>query len=521
MQKRKYPACALPYDPRLSVLYEKEAPKPFLVVVAVALTKLSKGRQISSTPPMSVLFLALQYGTILYVVKRLVYYISVKRKFAKAAKGGCEPAHVFPRKDPLGIINAMAHGRARDQCRWPNYLLEVLDTVGKNTHTVWERPVGNNFLFTRDPENFKAVLATQAEAFILGEGRSQNFMDLFGPGVFTSEGNAWQHSRALVRPQFARQQISDVNRLEDHVQQLWRRLSIGNDRWTEVVDLQPLFLNLTIDMITELVFGYSVNSQDPLLRSPLPGVNPPDPAKFASNIDTAASWIARRTAFGKWYWLFQSRDFSRSCKEVHGYVDWFVQLELSRKAKSQADQSAGPNFVLLAELSKITQDPLVLRNETLNLIPAGRNTTASLLGWLFYFLSRKPSTYDKLRGAVLNDIGTSGVPDCTKLLSCQYLQYCLKESLRLCPGAPAIIRKATQNVIIPRGGGKDGNSPVLVPQNSFVVLCIHALHHREDIWGEDVEDFKPERWQEHQFAWDYLPFSAGPRKCLGRELLRQ
>lgn len=179
---------------------------------------------------MSVLFLTLQCGTIFYIVKQLLHYIWVKWKVTEGTKEGCEPAHVLSRKDPLGIINAIAHGRARDQCRWPNYLLEILDTGGNNIHTVWDRPLGNDFLFTRDPDNFKAVLATQAEAFVLGEGRSQNFMELFGRGVFTSEGKAWQHSRALVRPQFARQQFSDLNRLEDHVQQLWRRISIGNDR---------------------------------------------------------------------------------------------------------------------------------------------------------------------------------------------------------------------------------------------------------------------------------------------------
>ena len=472
---------------------------------------------------MSILLLTLQCGTAFYIVKRLLRYISARWRVYETARGGCEPARVIPKKGPLGIANVIAHGRARDQDRWPNYLVETLDTVGENINTAWEGALGNNFLLTRDPENARAVLATQAEAFVLGEGRSENFMDLLGRGVITSEGKDWQHSRALVRPQFARQEISDLKRLEFHLQQLWQRIPVGNDRWTDAVDLQSLFLNLTIDVITELVLGCSVNSQNPLLRPPLSGVDAPDPAKFASNIDAGGSFIARRASLGKWYWLHQSKAFNRNCKEVHDYIDWFVQLELSRRMKLQTGQTkpARRNFVLLEELSKTIQDPLVLRGETLNVIPAGRNTTAGLLGWLFYFLAREPSIYEKLREAVINDIGASGVPDCTKLLSCQYLQFCLKESLRLCPGTPAIIRKATRDVILPRGGGKHGNSPVLVPENSLVLLCIHAMHHRVDLWGKDVEDFRPERWRERPFAWDYLPFSAGPRKCIGRKSLHQ
>ena len=43
------------------------------------------------------------------------------------------------------------------------------------------------------------------------------------------------------------------------------------------------------------------------------------------------------------------------------------------------------------------------------------------------------------------------------------------------------------------------------------------MHHRKDIWGEDVEDFKPERWEGKKVGWEYLPFNGGPRICLGQQ----
>ena len=189
-----------PYNPCLHVKHDNEVPQPFFVFVAIARNILSKDTQISSIWPMSVLFLAIQCGAIFYILKRLLRYLSASSKVGEAARGGCEPAHVIPRKGPLGIANAMAHSQARDQCRWPNYLVEIFDTVGENINTAWEGALGSNYLLTRDPENSKDGLATQAEAFILGEGRSENFMDLLGRGVITSEGKASQHSRALVRP---------------------------------------------------------------------------------------------------------------------------------------------------------------------------------------------------------------------------------------------------------------------------------------------------------------------------------
>lgn len=43
------------------------------------------------------------------------------------------------------------------------------------------------------------------------------------------------------------------------------------------------------------------------------------------------------------------------------------------------------------------------------------------------------------------------------------------------------------------------------------------MHHRKDIWGEDAEEFKPERWQNKIVGWEYLPFNGGPRICLGQQ----
>lgn len=43
------------------------------------------------------------------------------------------------------------------------------------------------------------------------------------------------------------------------------------------------------------------------------------------------------------------------------------------------------------------------------------------------------------------------------------------------------------------------------------------MHHRKDIWGEDVEEFRPERWEGKKVGWEYLPFNGGPRICLGQQ----
>jgi cytochrome P450 len=99
----------------------------------------------------------------------------------------------------------------------------------------------------------------------------------------------------------------------------------------------------------------------------------------------------------------------------------------------------------------------------------------------------------------------------------------LNLALRLYPSVPVNTRTAVENTILPVGGGSDRKSPVLIPKGTPVAFSVYALHRRSDLYGMDAECFRPERWDEdlplfkdkttHNYG--YLPFSGGPRACLG------
>lgn len=98
-------------------------------------------------------------------------------------------------------------------------------------------------------------------------------------------------------------------------------------------------------------------------------------------------------------------------------------------------------------------------------------------------------------------------------------------ALRLFPSVPVNARTAQETTTLPVGGGADGSSPVLIRKGQNVAYCIYAMHRRIDLYGEDAEEFRPERWEEDlplkqesvNAAWGYLPFNGGPRVCLGQE----
>ena len=89
-------------------------------------------------------------------------------------------------------------------------------------------------------------------------------------------------------------------------------------------------------------------------------------------------------------------------------------------------------------------------------------------------------------------------------------------ALRLYPVVPGNARCAEVDTILPRGGGDDGQSPLFVPKGQSVQWSLYTMHRRKDFYGEDAEDFKPERWETLRPGWEYLPFNGGPRICIGR-----
>ena len=169
--------------------------------------------------------------------QRMIYFIS-SRRHAKSTN--CKPVKAIHLWDiVLGLNFVITQVRA---CLENRLLQDIQDRFSREGRTFAANVLGDVLIFTDEPKNTHAMLSTQFQDFDIGEIRYECAARLFGRGIFTTDGARWQHARALIRPNLAKQQLSSLKTLEYHVQQMISQLPTDG----VLVDIQPFFFRLVI-----------------------------------------------------------------------------------------------------------------------------------------------------------------------------------------------------------------------------------------------------------------------------------
>ncbi|KAN0116903.1 cytochrome P450 monooxygenase [Hyaloscypha variabilis] len=450
-------------------------------------------------------------GTLLaiFIIHRIYRAYQAHREYQSdtlfGRQHGCLPPPRLINEKLLGIDRLHQIWEANSDSRLMELFLWHFRRWGDTLDQVF---LGTQAFNTIDPLNLQAVLSTKFDDWGFGPRRNITY-PLFGDGIFTQEGLAWKHSRELLRPQFTYRQYQDLDILQESVEDLLSCISNAKD---SVVDLQTLFFRFTLDTTTAFLFGESVRSLQAGLKA----------VEFEEAFNIAQSTVAMRFRLGDLYWLIGGRKFRRSCEAVHKFTEEILEKGMS----SQNDGGKRDNrYVFLDAISKEYPDRKALRHQMMNILLAGRDTTACLLSWTFYLLVRHPNVMDRLRSEITSAFGDKESVTRADLKQVEYLTNVLKETLRLFPSVSVNQRCAIRTTILPMGGGPDRKSPVLIRRGQSLAYSVYSLHRRADLYGEDAEDFRPERWgedlglyrDETTKTWGYLPFNAGPRICLGMD----
>jgi cytochrome P450 len=351
------------------------------------------------------------------------------------------------------------------------------------------------------------------------------FNEIIGNGIFTADGEEWAHFRQQLRPLFNRDQISDFGSFGRHIQILFKALPEEDSQgWIEGIDLMPYIYRFTMDISTEFLFGRSVDTQSRVLHSQDSGNTKElqEDIEFTEAMTYAQEFTGWRARFGPLYWLITSKKFKKACATIQRYADKFVALALDPDAKRPVALSGKEKkYVFLDELVAETRDPIELRNQILHVMVAGRDTTASLITWALLLLSKYPDEFNKLRESVISHFGTETAPtnDITfsSLKACKALNNVLYETLRLYPLVPVNGRRALRDTTLPVGGGPDGKQPIAIRKGEQAGFLAYVIHRRYDIWGEDADEFRSDRWINRKLGWEMTAFGGGPRTCLGQQ----
>ena len=273
--------------------------------------------------------------------------------------------------------------------------------------------LNRSFRITIEPENLKQIQSVQFKNWSLGHERNTTFRTFLGEGIFTTDGASWSHSREMLRPNFVKSQVGDLDTFRQHVDYLIQ--AIPRDGTT--VDLSELFFKLTIDSATEFLFGESTNTL-------APGASSEAAKTFADVFNRAQETVSKRGE-GWWHKIFPNRQYQRDVKYCQDFIDEFVEKGF-QQAKTQ-DVEKGGRYIFLDELIKQTQDKVRIRSELLNILLAGRDTTASLLTNVFFVLARRPDVWEKLQEEVAEFNGEA--PTYNQLKDMKYLRYVMNECL--------------------------------------------------------------------------------------------
>lgn len=336
-------------------------------------------------------------------------YTAYRRHLFKQANG-CQPLPAYPHKDRiLGTDYVFDNLKALKEGDYLPKVQQRYDRLGVNT---WQsQMLGRWYIQTCDPENVKAILATQFKDFALP--RSRNTMaKVFGFGIFINNGQAWEHSRAMLRPNFNRAQVADLEALEFHFKKMISRISTDGS----TTDVQPLFFMLTMDSATEFLFGHSSGTLDV-------GASHEHGIKFSQAFTDATHHIGKLARTPKQVrWMLDNKQYNKDTAFIHEYVSEYVNkaVNMYKNGTKRSEK-----YIFLEELAMTGQGAPKIQAELLNILLAGRDTTAGLLSYLFYTLPRHQKVMDKLRAEVAELEGRA--PNYDEVKRMKYLSWVINE----------------------------------------------------------------------------------------------
>lgn len=300
------------------------------------------------------------------------------------------------------------------------------------------------------------------------------------------------------------------------------------------------FCSVALDIIGLSVFNYkfgSVTNESPVIKA----------------VYSALVEAEHRSMTPAPYWdlpfanelVPRLRKFNADLKILDDVLDELIDRAKNTRQVEDIEELEKRNYAevkdpsllrFLVDMRDADIDNKQLRDDLMTMLIAGHETTAAVLTWALFELSKNPEC---LKTAVeeIDRVVGDRTPTLQDIKEMKYLRLVVAETLRLYPEPPLLIRRARTENKLPKGGG---TSEATVIRGMDIFISLYNIHHDERFWPEpykfdplrftreyknpDVPEwggFEPKRWEgklypnESSANFAYLPFGGGARKCIG------
>ncbi|KAG6361478.1 hypothetical protein INS49_009705 [Diaporthe citri] len=393
-----------------------------------------------------------------------------------------------------------------------------------------------------DPANLDYVFRNEA-IFSKGDFVKKPLWDLFGHGIINSDGELWkvQRKAGLAFLNTKNLQVLTDVALPQYLAQSVEFLK-SRSRDVREADLQSVFHEITTQLMGKLAYNMEMHADD----------------DFTLAFDYASGATAERVQNPLWRVteiIFGAR-LRKSIAIVKTYGKQIVDTAIQNRERGTKDTRGSSNHPesdekldkisgsLIQSLLDSIGDREMVADAALNYLSAGRDTTAQALTWTFHLLMHHRYTLAKIRQEVQQALQSqpaqrgdgSAMPTLLPVdptlftpASMPYTLAIFNEALRLFPPIPFEIKQAQSSTTLPDG--------TVLPSGSVVVWCPWAMNRSKLTWGDDADEFRPERWLvaadieekgaglpllkmavTQKSASEFPVFNGGPRTCLGKKM---
>ncbi|XP_045478045.1 cytochrome P450 4C1-like [Harmonia axyridis] len=389
---------------------------------------------------------------------------------------------------------------------YPHYRLRILHSISVN------------IVSPEDCEIFMSTKkhSTKSEVY-------DNLKNWLKEGLLLSSGEKWTERRKILTNAFHFNILKDfVNVFNEGTA---NTVDLISTKCSEPIEVGLIVAEFTLKSICETAMGYKLNTQEEHSRNYIKAVHEIEKLFLHRMM---RPWLQIPLI----YWFSPiSRTEAQKLKVLHGFTRAIIKKRMDSfecdVISSQSDERSEDKLQNKTKRRRLAFLDVLLQARALDgsidyegiceevdtFMFEGHDTTAAAIGFCLMLIANHPEVQDNIVDEMMKVMdGKTTNPNYDDLQKMEYMERCIKETLRLYPSVFFISRIADEDTVL--------NSGMLVPKGTLVHIHIYDVMRNPEIFPSpdkfDPDRFLPENCQ-HRHPFAYIPFSGGPRNCIGQK----